>query len=97
MDRPPWVCTLVTPSLDEDELTAGQQEQIFLLANSGLPHNEMWIHPAHCPSCRNAIAVVALCAAGEQLEVAATQVRGMLAVDLLDSFVPETEAPDEET
>jgi hypothetical protein len=75
-------------ALDEESLNAATWEQLFLLANRGLPHDESWIAPIHCPTCRLAIAMIAVITAGlaESLDEAAILVGSMPAADLLSSF-----------
>lgn len=45
--------------IEEESLTAGEWERIYLLVNQlGLPHMEAELDPTHCPTCRIAHAVV---------------------------------------
>lgn len=75
--------------VDEESLTAGEWEHIYLLVNQlGLPHSESAIDPTHCPTCRNVIAAVILSREGS-LEEASRAVAAMPAVAAVDAFMPE--------
>lgn len=70
----------------EESLTAGEWEQVYLFVNqAGLPHAERFIDPAHCPTCRNAIAAVLVARETDQ-ESAIEAVTSMPAVALIDAF-----------
>lgn len=71
--------------VEEESLTAGEWQSIYLLANRGLPHAEIDVDPLHCPTCRIAHAVV-LCARESPLAEAMTAVLAMPATALIDAF-----------
>jgi hypothetical protein len=81
----PWVFA----GIDDEQLTAGEWEHIYLLVNmAGLPHPEAMIEPAHCPTCRNVIAAVIL---GREDGVTAEVIQAVTSMpvgDLIDAFVP---------
>lgn len=81
-----WIYSYRDARLDENELTAGAWEQIFLVANQGLPHAESEIAPAHCPTCRCAIGVVAHMLAGDDLATASEVVAGMSLLEQIQAF-----------
>lgn len=70
---------------DSDSLTAGEWEQIFLLASKGVPHTEVDVDPLHCPTCRIAHATV-LVARETSLADALLHVCQMPAIALIDAF-----------
>ncbi len=75
--------------IDEESLTAGEWERVYLLVNQfGLPHREVEIVPAHCPTCRNAIGTVLLERETDGVE-AAKAITSMPAMALIDAFIPE--------
>lgn len=84
-----WTCTVRGSTLREDELTNGEHEGLFLLVNSGIPHTEAQISPAHCPTCRNAILIVALGRAGIPIEAARELVAGMTREEAINCFIPD--------
>lgn len=73
---------------EEESITAGEWERIYLLVNLfGLPHAEVDIDPAHCPTCRNVHAVVLL-ERETSFDEAAVAVSAMPTVALIDAFLP---------
>lgn len=88
---PEWQCTLRGATLREGELNAGEWEQLYLLVNrAGLSHAESEIRPAHCPTCRNCIAVTTMVLrgpAGMGMAAAAMYVAMLDRGDLVDAFL----------
>lgn len=73
-----WTLTLPVPDGDpveisEADLTAGEWALIYELVAKAVPHDEAMIHPAHCPLCRNAIAITALISRAGLMGPIATQ------------------------
>lgn len=84
-----WTCTIDGQTMTDDDLNAGQWEQLYLLVNNGLPHDEQDIRPGHCPTCRNAIVVSTLVLRAEiTLELASARVFNMTRGDVVSCFVP---------
>jgi hypothetical protein len=73
---------------NEESLTAGEWEQVFLLANRGVPHREAEIDPTHCPTCRIAIAVAFLMRETTLVDAVAA-VAAMPNLALIDAFLSE--------
>jgi hypothetical protein len=80
--------TFLTDEASEESLTAGEWEQVFLLANRGLPHREAEIDPTHCPSCRIAIGAVFLMRETTLVDAVAA-VAAMPNLALIDAFLSE--------
>lgn len=73
--------------VDEDSLTVAEWERIYLLVNQlGLPHAEIDLDPAHCPTCRTAHAVVILERETSMAE-AVMAISAMPAASLIDAFL----------
>lgn len=70
----------------EAELTAGEWEQMFLLAQAGGRHDEIDLSPTHCPVCRSAVAVTVLASHGMPTGDAVERASGWLAADLVAAF-----------
>ena len=86
-----WTFSLDDVDLNEDDLTAGQLEHLFLMVNSEIAHPEMTIGAGlfgHCPVCRVAIGTLALEAAGIPTDIAVSTVRSVSALALGEAFVP---------
>lgn len=85
-----WRMTLEGHTLDSDELTSGEWESIFVRVQmGGMRHGELEIHPLHCPTCRNSIAMVLLeVRTGIDMVTAARVVGAMPRAALLDAVQP---------
>ncbi len=85
-----WTFSLDGVELEEEDLTAGQLEHLFLLVNSEIRHVEAEIGAGpfgHCPVCRVAIGSVALGTRGIPADAAALTIREVLATELAEAFV----------
>lgn len=85
-----WTFSLDGSELAEDDLTAGQLEELFLLVNSEIAHSEGVIGRGpfgHCPVCRVAIGVLALEARGIPMDAAAVTIRELPATELGEAFL----------
>lgn len=77
--------------VEEETITAGEWERIYLLVNvAGLPHAEVDVDPAHCPTCRNAHAIVCLAREGDWDDAVAS-VSAFPAHLLVEQFLPVDE------
>lgn len=92
-----WRFSLDGVELAEDDLTAGQLADLYVIVNAAVVHSEMQIGVgpfAHCPVCRVAIGALAMTVAAPGLGLgdAADLVREVPAGELAEAFVRLPEA-----
>jgi hypothetical protein len=93
-----WAVDIQGVHMTSEDITAGEWEALYLFVNrGGLPHAETDIRPLHCPSCRNAIPLIALMLRGKFGMAAAAELVGDLTGEqLLDLYTFPTPEPEQE-